>query len=87
MESSVVASLRSLVGRRVTLPGHFAEPVTIEDARPLGSGAQLRVRLATGELDEAVLSGDDLVPLLEIEPQTQPTSSPADPEKPGMNGT
>ena len=72
MESSVVASLRSLVGRRVTLPGHFAEPVTIEDARPLGSGAELRVRLTTGELDEAVLSGDDLVPLLEIEPQTQP---------------
>ena len=81
MESSAVASLRRLVGRRVTLPGHFAEPVTIEDARPLGSGAELRVRLAAGELDEAVLSGEDLAPLLDIEPQTQPASSPADPEK------
>ena len=81
MESSVAASLRGLVGRRVTLPGHFAEPVTIEDARPLGSAAELRVRLATGELDEAVLSDDDLAPLLDIEPQTRPASSPADPEK------
>ena len=81
MESSVVASLRNLVGRRITLPGHFAEPVTIEDARPLGSAAELRVRLATGELDEAVLSDDDLAPLLDIEPQTRPASSPADPEK------
>ena len=55
MESSVVASLRSLVGRRVTLPGHFAELVTTEDACPLGPGAELRVRLATGKLDEVGL--------------------------------
>ena len=81
MESSVAASLRSLVGLRVTLPGHFAEPVTVEDARPLGSGAELRVRLATGALDEAVLSRDDLAPLLDIEPQAQATSPPADAEK------
>ena len=81
MESSVAASLRDLVGRRVTLPGHFVEPVTIEDARPLGSGAELRVRLATGELDEAVLSDDDLGPLLAIEPQTHTGRAPADPEK------
>ena len=81
MESSVAGSLRGLAGLRVTLPGHFAEPVTIEDARPLGSGAELRVRLATGDLDEAVLSDEDLTPLLDIDPQTQPASSPADPEK------
>ena len=41
----------------------------------------MRVRLATGALDEAVLSGDDLAPLLEIEPQAQAASPPADPEK------
>ena len=81
MESPVVASLRGLVGRRVTLPGHFVDAVTVEDARPLGSGAELRVRLATGELDEAVLSHDDLAPLLEIEPQTHAARPPADPEK------
>ena len=74
-------SLQGLVGRRVTLPGHFAEPVTIEDARPLGSGAELRVRLASGELDEAVLADEDLGPLLESEPQTHTARAPADPEK------
>ena len=51
MESSGVASLRDLVGRRVALPGHFVDAVIIEDARPLGSGAELRVRLTTGEFD------------------------------------
>ena len=50
-----VSPLESLIGRRVTVPGHFVDAVTIEDARPLGSAAELRVRLATGELDEAVL--------------------------------
>ena len=81
MESPVAASLRGLVGLRVSLPGHFAEPVTIEDARPLGAGAELRVRLATGALDEAVLSDDDLGPLLDIEPQTHTAHAPADAEK------
>ena len=63
------------------MPGHFAEPVTIEDARPLGAGAELRVRLATGALDEAVLSDDDLGPLLDIEPQTHTAHAPADAER------
>ena len=74
-------SLQGLVGRRVTLPGHFAEQVTIEDARPLGSGAELRVRLASGELDEAVLPDEDLGPLLESEPQKHTARAPADSEK------
>ena len=56
------ARLRALTGRRVWLPSHFAGAVTIEDARPLGAGAELRVRLPDGELDEAVLSADDLTP-------------------------
>ena len=46
--------LRALAGRRVRLPGHFAGEVTVEGARPLGAGAELRVRLPDGELDEAV---------------------------------
>ena len=81
MVSSVVTSLGHLVGLRVTLPGHFAEPVIVEDARPLGSGAELRVRLANGELDEAVLSDEDLAPLLASGPQEQAASAPADAEK------
>ena len=53
-------SLVQLIGRKVELPGHFVGSVSIESARPLGDGAEIRVRLATGELDEAVLSRDDL---------------------------
>ena len=48
------------MGRRVALPDHFIDAVIIEDARPLGSGAELRVRQANGELDEAVLSPEYL---------------------------
>ena len=81
MVSSVVTPLGQLVGLRVTLPGHFAEPVIVEDARPLGSGAELRVRLTTGELDEAVLSDEDLAPLLTSGPQEQAANAPADAEK------
>ena len=76
-----VASVRDLVGRRVTLPGHFVDAVTVEGARLLGSGAELRVRLPTGELDEAVLSREDLTPLLEAEPPVIAARAPADPEK------
>ena len=76
-----VSPLGGLIGRRVTLPGHFVDAVTIEDARPLGSGAELRVRLVTGELDEAVLSRDDLRPLLEAEPKERTGCPPADPEQ------
>ena len=48
------------MGRRVALPDHFIDVVIIEDARPLGSGAELRVRQANAELDEAVLSPEYL---------------------------
>ena len=51
-----VAPLQGLVGRRVALPGHFVDAVTVVDARPLGAGAELRVRQADGGLDEAALS-------------------------------
>ncbi len=73
--------LRALAGRRVHLPGHFAGEVTIEGARPLGAGAELRVRLPGGELDEAVLSGGDLAALLAAGPPTPAARSPADPEQ------
>ena len=73
--------LRALAGRRVRLPGHFAGEVTVESARPLGAGAELRVRLPGGELDEAVLSGDDLAPLLAAGPTASAERPPADPEQ------
>jgi superfamily II DNA or RNA helicase len=47
------------VGRRIDLPGHFAEPVVLESVRPLGDGFECRVRLADGTPDEAILSRDE----------------------------
>jgi len=51
--------LAPVVGKQVTLPGHFDEPVILEDARPLGGGYECRVRLPDGSLEEAVISLDE----------------------------
>jgi superfamily II DNA or RNA helicase len=52
--------LTAVIGRQISLPGHFDEPVTLEDARPLGpdgaSGFECRVRLRTGSLEETVIT-------------------------------
>jgi hypothetical protein len=47
------------VGQRVTLPGHFPEPVVLEAVRPIGAGYECRVRLPDGSPDEAILSADE----------------------------
>jgi hypothetical protein len=47
------------VGQRVSLPGHFLEPVTLEGIRFIRSGYECRVRLADGTPDEAILSLDE----------------------------
>lgn len=75
-----VPPLQGLVGRRVVLPGHFVDAVTVVGARPLGAGAELRVGPADGELDEAVLLREDLAPLLVADPEEGRAPAPADPE-------
>jgi superfamily II DNA or RNA helicase len=59
--------LSPVLGRRVTLPGHFDTPVTLEEARPLGAdgarGFECRVRLPDGSLEETVLSPDEAAAL------------------------
>jgi superfamily II DNA or RNA helicase len=47
------------IGRRISLPGHFAETVILESVRPLGDGYEFRVRLADGTPDETVLGRDE----------------------------
>ena len=73
--------LDSLVGSRIRLPGHFEGQVVIESARALGSGVEVRVRLASGHLDEAVLSSDDVAGLLETQPGQPEAIRPADADK------
>ncbi|MBI5446671.1 MAG: DUF3883 domain-containing protein [Deltaproteobacteria bacterium] len=75
-----VAGVAALVGRRLRLPGHFVGEIIVEAARALGSGAEIRVRLPNGELDEAVLSAEEVVTLLAV-PTLQPASSAVDAER------
>ncbi len=70
-----------LVGRRLELPGHFVGFVTVEHVRPLGAVAELRVRLANGDLDETVLSANDLAQLQVNGIDETVARAPADAEK------
>ena len=47
------------IGQRVTLPGHFPQPVVLEAVRPIGAGYECRVRLPDGSPDEAILSAHE----------------------------
>lgn len=54
------ASLDELIGRRLRLPGHFVGEVKLEGVRSLGGAVEIRVRTATGLLDETVLADHQL---------------------------
>src|SRR5579883_274041 len=73
------------IGRRISLPGHFDVPVTLEEARPLGrdgsAGYECRVRLPDGSLDEAVISAQEAAALADATPIDRPTATLADAEK------
>jgi superfamily II DNA or RNA helicase len=48
------------IGQRIEVPGHFAQPVVIEEVRPLSkAGYECRVRLADGSLDETVITEEE----------------------------
>ena len=47
------------INQRVTLTGHFTDPVVLEAVRPIGAGFECRVRLLDGTPDEAILSGEE----------------------------
>jgi superfamily II DNA or RNA helicase len=62
------------IGQKVNLPGHFNELVTLEGVREITGGFELRVRLADGSLEEAILSPDEAAGIargIEGEPKTK----------------
>ncbi|MGD0905300.1 MAG: helicase-related protein, partial [Terracidiphilus sp.] len=70
---------RLQIGRKVTLPGHFDQAVTLEGIRPLGRGFECRVRLADGSLDETVISEEEAQVLIGDRGGTETTTiTPAD---------
>lgn len=58
-----MSDLQFPIGERISLPGHFTEPVVLESVRPLGDGCECRVRLTDGSLDEVVLSPEETTAL------------------------
>lgn len=69
------------IGQWITLPGHFDRSVLLEDARPLGSGYEIRVRLQDGTLEEAVISEAEAAHLAGTEPVPRASTRPLDAEK------
>ncbi len=68
------------IGRRIELPGHFAEPVVLESVRPLGNGYECRIRLADGTPDEAILSQDEAATIFGQQPEGPTSVRPVDAE-------
>lgn len=68
------------IGRRIDLPGHFAEPVVLESVRPLGEGFECRVRLSDGTPDEAILSREEASSVFGQQSEAPASIKPADPE-------
>lgn len=69
------------IGQRVSLPGHFLEPVTLEAVRAIGSGYECRVRLSDGTPDEAILSPEEAAALIGTTVAAPTAIQPADAEK------
>ncbi len=71
--TTVFTAATSLIGEGVHLVGHFQGLVTVEGVRPLGTGLELQVRRADGQLDETILSTDEVEVLLaQVAAQTAP---------------
>jgi hypothetical protein len=69
------------LGQRITLPGHFLEPVTLEAIRFIGSGYECRDRLGDGTPDEAILSLEEAAALAGQVVSARAAVQPAGPEK------
>ncbi len=81
MASSSQVEKQFPIGQRVSLPGHFSEPVSLEAARAIGSVFECGVRLADGTPDEAVLSPGEAAALIGATVAAPNAVQPADAEK------
>lgn len=69
------------LGQRITLAGHFDQPVVLEEVSALGSGFECRVRLSDGTLDETVISTDEAAKLRQPAVGTVEKITPVDSER------
>ncbi len=69
------------LGQRISLPGHFPDPVVLESVRPLGSGYECRVRLVDGTPDEVILSEQEAQALFGLEGDRRSRVTTIEPER------
>ncbi|MBE7558158.1 DEAD/DEAH box helicase family protein [bacterium] len=69
------------IGQRVTLPGHFPEPVVLESVRPIGATFECRVRLQDGTPEETILSKAEAEVLIGSSEHAAARVVPADGER------
>lgn len=72
-------NLTQAIGRRIALPGHFAEPVVVDGLDDFGDVLMLRVRTARGEPKDEPVSRAELLAALRTTPAGGPEAL-ADPE-------
>ena len=74
---------RSFITQRAQsyLPGHFVGEVLIEGVRSVGQNAEVRVRLSSGELDEAFLTENEIRVLLDTPQGSVVNNTAVDAEK------
>src|SRR5262249_22240238 len=68
------------IGRRIDLPGHFAEPVVLESVRPLAEGFECRGWLSDGTPDEAILSRNEAETIFGQQTEAPTSTKPVDAE-------
>src|SRR4051794_34516495 len=64
-----------MIGQAIRLPGHFVEPVRLEGVRQMNGALELRVRTASGTLDETILTEDQLDSVELVEKGQRPIDS------------
>jgi hypothetical protein len=70
------------IGQQVSLPGHFALPVTLEAAHPVAQGYECQVRLPDGTLEQISISLDEATTLSTQPENAKPHSRPSN--RPGL---
>jgi hypothetical protein len=67
IDSRRVEEPRFKIGQRVNMPGHFAQPVVLEEMRRIGNSYECRVRLVDGSLDETTITEQEACSIFEAE--------------------
>jgi hypothetical protein len=80
LDKADATTSQDLLGQKVLISGHFDEPVLVEAVRPLSAGVELRVRRASGHLEETVLSEPEFQALVAAQAAPVTDLTPVNPD-------